>query len=242
MNSGRKNIKTGDDVPKAEYILVFGASVYGKEVSYALSQRLDKTFELYKISDINQAISNADTQDDDKYFDGANVRIGGIITARKTKTLKNGDTMAFVTVEDRIGEIVVIVFAKQYAKLSGELNVENAVVIEGRISAEEGEEPEIILSKLTTLDSNDNYRKESESASVVKKIVYVKLQRFEEQRLKPIYRLSDLYPGADDVVVYDSSSKKYIAIKNAHINSAKALERLAGSYGEENVVVKNAKT
>ena len=201
-----------------------------------------EAFELDKISDITEAVANADTQDDDKYFDGAQVRIGGIITARKTKTLKNGDTMAFITVEDRIGEIGVIVFAKQYAKLSGELNVENAVVIEGRISAEEGEEPEIILSKLVSLESNDNFKKEQKSVDPSKKTVYVKLQRFDEQRLKPIYRLSDLYPGSDDVVVFDSSSRKYIAIRNSHVNSEEALERLKGSYGEENVVVKNAKT
>ena len=202
------------------------------------SSHLD-TFELDKISDIIEAIANSETSDSDRYYDGATVRVGGIITGRKTKTLKNGDTMAFITLEDRIGEIGVIVFAKQYQRLSSDLVDENAVVIEGRISADEGEEPEIILSKLTNLKSNENFKREKSAAANTQKTVYVKLASFDESRLLPIYRLGSLNPGNDGVVIFDSSVKKYIAIKNVRINvTPEVAERLIASYGEGNVVIK----
>ena len=46
-----------------------------------------------------------------KYNDKAQVKITGIITSKRTKVTKTGDTMAFLTVEDRYAEIEVIVFA-----------------------------------------------------------------------------------------------------------------------------------
>ena len=144
--------------------------------------------------------------------------------------------MAFITVEDRIGEIVVIVFAKQYSKIAGELSEENAVMIEGRISADDGEEPEIILSKLTPLISNSTF---SEKISGKASRVYIKLDCFDEKKLNPIYRISTLNPGTSQVAVFDASTGKYISLKNVTLNpDAKVVQRLKGLYGEENVVVK----
>ena len=42
--------------------------------------------------------------------DGARATIGGMITTRTVKLTKNGQQMAFVTLEDMVGSVEVIVF------------------------------------------------------------------------------------------------------------------------------------
>ena len=80
-----------------------------------------------------------------------------------TKVTKNGSTMAYLTLEDRFAEIEIVVFAKQYASLYSELYTDNAVCIIGNIAAEEGEEPQILLSSVERLVSNADYQDTSSS-------------------------------------------------------------------------------
>ncbi len=207
------------------------------------------TLGLDKISDIFDDFESNEGDETSKYKDGTSVRIGGIITAKKTKTLKNGDTMAFLTVEDRIAEIGVIVFAKQYSRVLSELFEENAVFIEGKLTFDEGESPEVILSKLEPLLSNSAYHIAKTDATIQnapkktsenkKTRIYIRMERFEESRITPIYRLSMLNPGTTEVAVFDASTGKYISIKNTTVSSDdKVLSRLKALFGEGNVVVK----
>ena len=91
-----------------------------------------------RISDILEDAEESENNGK-RFTDKQAVRIIGIINAKKTKVIKNGDTMAFIKLEDRYGEIEVIVFAKQYKNFSSEIFVENAVCIEGSISFEDGQ-------------------------------------------------------------------------------------------------------
>ena len=203
---------------------------------------------LANISDIANA-SSEDGELKEKYHDSAKVCIAGIITAKRTKTLKNGDVMAFITVEDRIGEIDVIVFAKQYAKISSELNEENAVIIEGRVSEEDGEPNKIILSSLSPLLSNAAFKKEKEAATkdnsqaVIndesKIRVFIKMDSLSDEKVTPIYRLANLNPGRASIVIFDSRERKYVAVKHVTISpKPDVVERLKRVFGDENVVVK----
>ena len=211
------------------------------------SQHID-TLNLANISDIANA-SPDDPELWEKYHDSAKVSIAGIITAKRTKTLKNGDVMAFLTVEDRMGEIDVIVFAKQYASISSELNEENAVIIEGRVSEEDGEPNKIILSNLRPLLSNSSFKKEQEgNVQSVKapeltdesKIrIFIKTDSFSEEKITPIYRLANLNPGRASIVIFDAMARKYIAVKHVTMSASdEAIERLKRIFGSENVVVK----
>ncbi len=48
--------------------------------------------------------------------DNSNVVIGGMITSKKVKTTKTNQLMAFITVEDLVGTVEVLVFPKIYEK------------------------------------------------------------------------------------------------------------------------------
>ena len=76
--------------------------------------------------------------------DGMLVTVGGIITAKKTKTTRSNNLMAFVTLEDLYGSMEIIVFPTDLNKYGASLTEENAVFIDGRISMKEEEQPIII--------------------------------------------------------------------------------------------------
>ena len=66
--------------------------------------------------------------------DGSRATIGGMIMDKKIKYTKNDQIMAFLTVEDMVGSVEVIVFPKDYEKNSYKLTDENKVFIHGIVS------------------------------------------------------------------------------------------------------------
>ncbi|MBR4893085.1 MAG: YdcF family protein [Clostridia bacterium] len=65
LKTGEKYIKNSYDVPESEYLLVFGASVQGNEVSFTLSQRLNKAIELYNNKKCEKIIVSGDHSTND---------------------------------------------------------------------------------------------------------------------------------------------------------------------------------
>ncbi len=194
-----------------------------------------------RISEIREDLES-EHKPDAKYKEDMQVNIAGIITAKKTKTLKNGDTMAFITVEDRVSEIEVIVFAKQYARFASEIYLENAVVISGKLTYDDTDEAKVILSSVSSLESNTSFAQNEEKrmkAAKQPERLFIKLPRFDEGRLTPIYRMSTLNPGKCAVIIYDASTAKYVAMKGITISTEqKVIDRLKALFGDDNVVVK----
>lgn len=196
-----------------------------------------------RISDILEDATEEDSSRQRRFSDRQSVKIVGIITAKKTKVIKNGETMAFIKLEDRYGEIEVIVFSRQYAKLSREIFVENAVCVNGQISFEDGDEVRIILSDLTPLLSNVDFnnKKEIEEPIAPKKEskIYIKVSSMSDSRLNSLTRLALINPGNKEIVVFDSAARRYHALKGTTISSAETvIARLKSVFGEDSVVVK----
>ena len=147
--------------------------------------------------------------------------------------------MAFIKLEDRFGEIEVIVFARQYSAYSDEIYNENAVVIEGTISIEEGEEAKILLSSIERLESNAAFDAAKLKREETHKRVFIKIPSINDPRLQKLSRIALLNPGKHQVVIFDSVTKKYSAFKGGTINISDSVKgRLISIFGEENVVVK----
>ncbi len=200
-----------------------------------------------RISDIFEETAEENEAFATKYRDRSKVGIAGIITAKKTKTLKNGDVMAFLRVDDTYGEIEVIVFARQYAKLADELSPESAVYIEGTLSLEEGEMPKILLSSVKKLLGNAEFSaeksgsrppmpKETSSEQKTPRL-FLKVPSVDDRRLGSLMRLCSLHPGTCEIVLYDGSSGKYVRYKGATLSPDESvLARLSSLFGKENVV------
>lgn len=197
------------------------------------------TLSVDKISDILIDTNEELQTSESKYKDKQNVRIAGIITSKRTKNTKNGDTMAFIKIEDRFGEIEVIVFARQYSLCSDEIYNENAVVIEGSISLEEGEDAKILLSSIERLESNADFKLKDSKNEETKLRVFIKVPNISDARLDKLSRIALLNPGRYQIVIFDSSSKKYSAFTSGTINATDNVKmRLISIFGEENVVIK----
>ena len=172
-----------------------------------------------------------------KYKDKCEVRIAGIITSVRTKVTKNGDTMAFITLDDKFGEIEIIVFAKLYKQFSSEIFEDNAVVIEGRASAEDGEDARILLESLKSLKTNSEYKEiQKTPTQKQQKRIYIKVPNMSDPRINTVIRTATLNPGRVPIVFYDASTGKYQAMKNLTVNdSDKVIERLQTVFGRENI-------
>ena len=87
-----------------------------------------------------------------KYIDGQNVKIAGIITSVKKKITKSNKLMAFITIEDLYGPIEIIAFENVYMSSQNNLIEENVVLIEGKLSIREDEATKIVASKITNFE------------------------------------------------------------------------------------------
>lgn len=111
-------------------------------------------FENY-LSDKAMPIEQALTQKD-----GANLLIGGLITNLREITTRNGDKMAFVTLEDKTGELEVIVFPKTYAAYPGAWEMDKVLLLQGKASTKDrdgthGEEVKLMTDKAQELQEGD---------------------------------------------------------------------------------------
>ena len=194
-----------------------------------------------KISDIIYDMSDEIKTTECKYKDRMQVTIAGIITAKKTKIIKNGDTMAFISVEDGTAEMEVIVFARQYQAYSDLLQKDYAVIINGSLSSEEGELPKLLLSDIKPLLSNSELMEESVNnaqSTPKEKKLYIKVKGLNDSRIDKIIRMSTLNPGETKIVLYDESSGKYSQMKNIQIDcNDRVIERLLSAFDKGNVIL-----
>jgi len=68
---------------------------------------------------------------------GAEVKVGGIVSALKEKTTKRGEKMAIVTLEDLEGIVEVVVFPEAYRENREALAAEGPIFLVGRVDADE---------------------------------------------------------------------------------------------------------
>lgn len=166
---------------------------------------------------------------ENQYKDNMNIKIGGMINKKSIKSTKNKDMMAFLTLEDIYGTVEIIVFPKIFLKESSILQEDKAILVQGRLSLKEDEEPKIIAEKIETLSNQmDNS-------------LYLRVNNIEDkQTLNDIKRLIIQYPGNTFVYYYDGNTKKvFVPQKIETVELCDELiEELGDIIGETNVKVK----
>ncbi len=84
-------------------------------------------------------------------LDGKEVKVLGIINTVRTKITKNGEQMAFISLEDLEGSMMLIAFPKTFASYRNEIYEDNIIKVEGRINVKD-DEVNIMISKLTPFE------------------------------------------------------------------------------------------
>ena len=83
-----------------------------------------------------------------KFVDGQDVKIAGVISSVKKKYTKNNKIMVFLTIEDLYGTAEIIVFEPTYLKSQDVLVEENIVMIDGRLSIREDDATKIVAKEI----------------------------------------------------------------------------------------------
>ena len=84
--------------------------------------------------------------------DQANVVMGGMIADKTVKYTKNDKVMAFLNLEDLVGNVEVVVFPRDYEKYSSILQEEAKIFILGHASVEEDRDGKLICEQIVSFD------------------------------------------------------------------------------------------
>ncbi len=161
-----------------------------------------------------------------KVHDGERATVGGMITTKTMKATKTNKMMAFITIEDLVGTVEVIVFPRDYEKIGKMLNVDDKVFVSGRISAEEDRASKMILESIRPF-------------SELKKELWIQFMDVEEFKRREPELLSTIMDseGSDSVIIYvkkEKMKKVLPASRNIKITD-ELLGRLYQIFGEKNV-------
>lgn len=160
--------------------------------------------------------------------DNTKATVGGMIMDKKIKYTKQDKIMAFLTLEDLVGSIEVIVFPNAYEKYSSKLVEENKVFIEGRVQVEEERDGKLICESITAFDE-------------IPRKVWLKFPDKNSYMEKEPVLLDAIHDseGNDSVVIYIEETRQRKTLppnRNIKADSA-VLDRLRALFGEENVKV-----
>ncbi len=163
-----------------------------------------------------------------KVYDGQKVIIGGMITEKTIKYTRNNKVMAFLTVEDLLGTVEIVVFPRDYEKWQSMLNEDARVFVQGRVNAEDDKPSKLILEKVRAFED-------------MPQELWVQFKDKAEYAEKEQGLLETLkgYAGVSTVVIY---LKDVNAIKRLpagyHVQIRDSLTgELRKKYGESNVKV-----
>jgi DNA polymerase-3 subunit alpha len=196
--------------------------------------------------------------------DRTTVVIGGIITEKKIKATKNDNLMAFVTLEDLYGTIEIIVFPRELKSYQELLTEENIVIVKGRLSIREDEEPKVICSEVKSMNrikthnkmenkeykeykeqkehiQNNEYKGNKENKSKIRKLyirtTWDKTNKENEGWMKSVLSLFQYFGGKIPVYFYYFDEKKlHVVDRKYWVNPNRTLiSELENRFGIDNV-------
>lgn len=154
--------------------------------------------------------------------------IGGIIASKTVKITKNHNQMAFLTLEDLLGTVEVIVFPRDYEKYKEMLVEEQTIFVQGKVAVEEEKTAKLIAQRMIPF------------SEIPKEIwIRVETKKVFEQQQQQLDTLLKQYPGNDRVCIYcaaDQTIKRLPFSKNGNYNSD-LQKLLIECFGEKNLKV-----
>ena len=160
--------------------------------------------------------------------DGSRAVIGGLVAGKTVKTTRTNQLMAFITLEDLLGPVEVIVFPRDYEANRDLFTEDSKLFIRGRVSIGDDPVGKLVCEQVIPFDS-------------VPKELWLQFPDMEtyqagEQRLLTSLRSSE---GKDRVVIYlqkERAKKVLPANWNVQVTPG-LLEELGKGLGEKNVKV-----
>ena len=160
--------------------------------------------------------------------DGAKEIVGGMITNKTIKYTRNNKTMAFLTIEDLMGTVEVVVFPRDYERNQNYLNEDSKVFIKGRVSEEDDAPSKLICETIIPFEQT-------------KRELWIqygdKLEYGEDE--PHLFDMLGESEGNDTVVIYckkERAIKRLSAGRNVCAEPA-LIVKLKNYYGEDRIRV-----
>ena len=163
-----------------------------------------------------------------KVREGERAIIGGMIAAKTIKYTKTNKTMAFLSIEDLMGTVEVMVFPRDYEKSKQYLNEDAKVFVKGRVSEEDGGASKLICETVIPF--------EDVPCELWIQFADIPSYQSEESNLFEMLKHSE---GTDRVVIYcakEKAVKRLPANRNIHLD-ADLLDSVQKYFGKDRVKV-----
>lgn len=220
---------TMPDVPEfeKEVMLAFEKEVLGIYIS---GHPLENYIDIMKKNTTNTTRDFALNEETNEpaVAEGTTAVLGGMITAKNIKHTKNNQTMAFLTLEDMVGTVEIVVFPRDYEKNARMLVEDNKVFIRGRVNVEEERGAKLICEKIIGFED-------------IPKELWIKFDNKESfvEREQELYEAIKSSDGNDSVVIYVGdikAIKRLPANRNVLANEI-LVEQLTQQFGEGRVKI-----
>lgn len=208
-----------------EDILAFEKEVLGVYVS---GHPLDEYAAMWKkhISAMSTDFELDDETGEPKVKVDSKATIGGMIMAKSVKSTKTGQLMAYLTIEDLVGTVEVIVFPRTFSTYRNIIEGTDKLFITGRVNANADENAKLICESVVPFED-------------VPRKLWIRFAS-EEEYLKKAADLAEelkYSDGKDSIIIYCTKENKRIALpqsRNIRI-TPDILASLRAQYGIKNV-------
>ena len=163
-----------------------------------------------------------------KVRDGERAVLGGMITGKTIKHTKNNKTMAFLTIEDLVGTVEVVVFPRDYENNRLYLEEDTKVFVKGRVSEEEDNASKLICEDIIPF----------EDVPCELWIQFADIPTYQAEESK-LFDLLAHTEGKDKVIIYcakEKAKKQLPANYNIRVEK-ELLNRLKEHLGEGRIKV-----
>lgn len=161
-----------------------------------------------------------------KVKDGSKQTVGGMITGKTVKMTKTGQPMAFLTLEDLLGNLEIVVFPRDYATYRSVIDSADKLFITGRVNANADENAKLICEKIIAFDD-------------VPRKLWIRFADEAQYRQKEQTMLAMLSEtdGKDKVIVYCAKEQRKILLPDSKTIriTAELLSALRTVFGADNV-------
>lgn len=172
-------------------------------------------------------------------LDNQKVALVCIIVKVKYHTTKSNDMMAFITVEDLTGSMEALIFPKALMDATDLVKENSPVILLGRVSVKEEEEPKILVDEVQSADAGRPGKVKQESEAPETRL-YIKVPSKESHEFHLAENLFQIFEGNWPVYIRFEDTGQMVKAPSHMwtLNNQTLLRELRQVLGEENVAVR----
>lgn len=182
-----------------------------------------------------------------EYEDGTVLEVLCIISGRKNKATRSGETMAFLTVEDSSGSMEALVFPKVLNENRALLQEETVILLKARVSMRDEEDVKLVALSVQEPPSGVPAQQEETQTAAAPAApkkqhrpgLYLRVQNSQDPKLEKARQYLAIFEGSCPVYVYFKESKKMMLAPQSFFcePNEPLLRQLGCLLGEKNVAL-----